>query len=47
MNNRRIRFSPVELVLVVFLVFSLLLGFLQARREEIARQQRAGTRERG
>ena len=40
MNKNRIRFSPVEAVLVVFLVLSLLLAFLQARREETARQQR-------
>lgn len=41
MNKKRIRFSPVEVVLVVFLVFSLLLSILQARREEIARRQRS------
>ncbi len=38
MNKGRIRFSPVELILVVFLLASLLLGFLQARREELRRR---------
>ncbi|HEY7348968.1 MAG TPA: hypothetical protein VH599_11715 [Ktedonobacterales bacterium] len=41
MNKGRIRFSPVEVMLVVFLVGSLLLGLLQARREEAAKRQRA------
>ena len=41
MTKKRIRLSPVELVLVIFLVASLLLAFLQARREEVARAQRA------
>ncbi|GEM_PF-2428452 len=40
MNKKQIRFSPVEVVLVVFLLLSLVLGILQARREEIARRQR-------
>jgi hypothetical protein len=40
MNKNRIRFSPVEVVLVVFLLLSLVLGILQARREEAARRQR-------
>ncbi len=34
MNKGRIQFSPVELMLVVVLLVSLLLGFLQARHEE-------------
>jgi len=41
MNKTRIRFSPVELTLVAFLVVSLLLNFIQTRRQEAARQQRA------
>ncbi|HEU5368675.1 MAG TPA: hypothetical protein VFU69_09430 [Ktedonobacterales bacterium] len=40
MNKQRIQFSPVELMLVVMLLASLLLGLLQARRDE-ARQRRA------
>lgn len=39
MNKNRIRFSPVEVMLVVFLLVSLVLGFLQARREETRRRQ--------
>lgn len=39
MNKNRIRFSPVEVMLVVFLLVSLVLGFLQARREEARRRQ--------
>jgi hypothetical protein len=39
MNKSRIQFSPVELILVVVLLASLLLAFLQARRDEI-RQRR-------
>lgn len=46
MNKKRIRFSLVEVVLVVFLVFSLLLGILQARREENARRQRGAAKAR-
>jgi hypothetical protein len=37
--DKRIRFSPVELMLVVFLVASLLLGLLQARRDEARHRQ--------
>jgi hypothetical protein len=40
MNKGSIRFSPMELILVVFLLASLVLGLLQARREEAARQRR-------
>ena len=40
MDKKRIRMSPVEIVIVVFLVLSLLLGFLRARREETARRRR-------
>ncbi len=40
MNKNRIQFSPVELILVVALLASLLLAFLQARRDEI--RQRGG-----
>ncbi len=40
MNKKRIRFSPVEVTLVAFLVASLLLNFIQTRRQETARQQR-------
>jgi hypothetical protein len=35
MNKNRIQFSPVELMLVVVLLTSLLLAFLQARRDEV------------
>jgi len=38
MNKYRIRFSPVEVMLVVFLLASLVLGFLQARHEEVRRR---------
>ena len=40
MNKDRIQFSPVELMLVVVLLTSLLLGLLQARRDEARRQYR-------
>ncbi len=40
MNKKRIRLSPVEWVVIVFLGGSLLLNFLRARREEVARQRR-------
>ncbi len=39
MNKGRIQLSPVELMLVVVLLASLLLAFLQARREEVRQQQ--------
>ena len=35
MNKNRIQFSPVELMLVVVLLGSLVLAFLQARRDEM------------
>lgn len=35
MNKGRIQLSPVELMLVVVLLASLLLAFLQARRDEM------------
>lgn len=35
MNKNRIQFSPVELTLVIVLLASLLLAFLQARRDEV------------
>ena len=38
MKNSRIQFSPVEIMLVVVLLMSLLLAFLQARRDEIRQQ---------
>jgi hypothetical protein len=38
MSKSRLQFSPVELMLVVVLLSSLLLAFLQARRDE-ARQR--------
>jgi hypothetical protein len=38
MNKKRIRLSPVEVALVLFLVFSLALNFLQMRREERRRR---------
>ncbi|HEY7122605.1 MAG TPA: hypothetical protein VH540_01520 [Ktedonobacterales bacterium] len=38
MNKKRIRLSPVELVLVLFLVASLVLSFLQTRQEERRRK---------
>ena len=40
MNKKRIRLSPVEFVLILFLVVSLLLNFLEARRQEALRAQR-------
>ncbi|HEY7356450.1 MAG TPA: hypothetical protein VH590_08280 [Ktedonobacterales bacterium] len=40
MDKQRIQFSPVELILVGMLLISLLLGLLQARRDE-SRQRRA------
>ena len=39
MNKGRIQLSPVELMLVVLLIASLLLAFLQARRDETRQQQ--------
>lgn len=41
MNKKRIRLSPVEFTLILFLVVSLLLNFLEARRQETLRAQRA------
>ncbi len=38
MNKNRIQFSPVELTLVIVLLASLLLAFLQARRDEVRQQ---------
>ncbi len=38
MNKGRIQLSPVELMLIVVLVGSLLLAFLQARRDEMRQQ---------
>jgi hypothetical protein len=43
MNKKRIRLSPVELALVLFLGFSLVLNFLQTRREERRRRQLAAS----
>ncbi len=40
MNKKRIRLSPVELALIVFLGVSLLLNFIQARRQEALQAQR-------
>ncbi|HEU5199843.1 MAG TPA: hypothetical protein VFU32_09410 [Ktedonobacterales bacterium] len=45
MNKKRIRLSPVEFALILFLGVSLLLNFLEARRQETLRAQRARTRE--
>ena len=39
MDKERIRLSPVELMLVVLLLASLLLGLLQARRDEARHRQ--------
>lgn len=44
MNKKRIRLSPVELALILFLAVSLLLNFLEARRQETLRAQRAQVR---
>ena len=44
MNKKRIRLSPVEFALILFLVVSLLLNFLEARRQEALRAQRAQAR---
>jgi hypothetical protein len=44
MNKKRIRLSPVEFALILFLVVSLLLNFLEARRQETLRAQRSQTR---
>jgi hypothetical protein len=38
MYKGRIQMSPVELMLVVLLIGSLLLAFLQARRDEMRQQ---------
>lgn len=38
MNKKRIRLSPVELALVLFLLLSLVLSFLQMRQEERRRR---------
>ena len=35
MNKNRIQFSPMELMLVAVLLGSLVLAFLQARRDEM------------
>lgn len=44
MNKKRIRLSPVEFALILFLVISLLLNFIEARRQETLRAQRAQAR---
>jgi hypothetical protein len=44
MNKKRIRLSPVEFALILFLGVSLLLNFLEARRQEALRAQRAQAR---
>lgn len=44
MNKKRIRLSLVEFALILFLVISLLLNFIEARRQETLRAQRAQAR---
>jgi preprotein translocase subunit YajC len=46
MNKKRIRLSPVELTLVLFMLLSLVLSFLQTRQEERRRKQLAASRAR-
>ena len=44
MNKKRIRLSPVEFALILFLAISLLLNVIEARRQETLRAQRVQAR---